>query len=89
MIGQQVLAIEVELPSGSEAADFMDGLKAHAKAYSISKFGPVAGMGRTEEQVNRLRWLRDRNYLTDEEFQARLADLGPLKTDGGPIGFRG
>lgn len=64
-------------------------LTSRTRDYAIRKFGPIQGTAPREEQVGRLRWFRDRNYITDDELQEWLKDLeqGTKFRSSGTIGF--
>ncbi len=90
VIGHEVLALDAERPSEAEASAFIETLRQQTKEYAIAKFGPISGQGDREDQLNRLRWLRDRNYLSHQEFQERSAIVTmDTKAESGQIGFRG
>lgn len=89
VLNAQPLVLASQLPSKPVVDDFLAALTKTSKNYVITKFGPIRGQGPREEQINRLRWLRDRNFINDQELQARIADLGPeVRGEGGQIGFR-
>lgn len=76
-------------PDADSVTRLIVDLTQHTKEYAIRKFGPIQGSAPREEQVNRLRWLRDRNYITDDELDQWLKDLdqGAKFRGAGSIGF--
>lgn len=78
------------IKNGNKEMDsFIEELTRVSRDYVIQKFGPLEGHGATDDQIARLRWLRDRNLLSMEDFNHRLTALkeGTVNKAGGAIGF--
>lgn len=76
-------------PGEEQVGRLVAELGAHARDYAIRKFGPIPGAAPRAEQVGRLRWLRERNYITDDELDGWIKELdaGSKFKGSGAIGF--
>lgn len=77
-------------PGIGEVDGFIAELSTVVREYSLQKYGVVTGLLPMDQQMQRLTWLRDRNYLGSQEYQDRVTKLQALfeKPQSGPIGFK-
>lgn len=88
--GQDSVQLFGRSPNKTEVDRFLSELVNVVRTYSVEKYGNVSGYLPPDQQMQRMTWLRDRNFLNDEEFKARVSQLEDLfrpKTNS-PIGFR-
>jgi hypothetical protein len=85
--GDKTLQIKADKPNAQEVEDFLETLKKVKKDYLISKYGKIDKDLPIEGQMNNLIWLKNLDYLSEEEF---LEMKGKLlgKENGNKIGFK-
>lgn len=77
-------------PEVVEVDGFISELSALVKEYAVQKYGAVSALLPMDQQMQRLTWLRDRNYLGSQEYGERVSQLQAFfeRPQSGPIGFK-
>ena len=88
--GQEPIDIYGDVPDASATEEFLAELQKHVRSYARGKYGRISEAMPVDQQMHRLTWLRDRNFITDAEYHADSIRLEAMlkKPPDNPIGFR-
>jgi hypothetical protein len=90
LAGQEAFEIYGTIPTRASVDAFLEQLSNHVNAYARAKYGTISSLQPFDQQMERLTWLRQRNFLSDAEFNGKVGEL-ERRVKGGPerpIGFR-
>jgi hypothetical protein len=82
----KAISIEADIPDSNSVEEFVELLKTTIKNYLIKKYAPLDKDLPIEGQLNSLVWLKNNNYLNDDEFKEYKEKLLRCKNDS-KIGF--
>ena len=88
--GQEAFELFGDLPNRAAVDDFIRDLGIRVRTYAREKYGHVSEILPVEQQMGRITWLRDRNFISDDEYRGLVQALEALvqKRQENPIGFR-
>ena len=88
--GQDAFELFGNRPDLGTVDDFIHDLGIKARSYACEKYGHVNELLPADQQMRRLTWLRDRNFISDNEYRGLVEALEDLvrKRPENPIGFR-
>jgi hypothetical protein len=84
--GDRILPVYANNPDKETVDEFIETLKITKRNYLIAKYGKIDKDLPTEGQLNNLIWLKNADYLSEDEFIS-LKDSLLGKSNGGSIGF--
>jgi hypothetical protein len=84
--GDRILPVYANKPDKETVDEFIETLKTTKRNYLISKYGKIDKDLPAEGQLNNLIWLKNADYLSEEEFIS-LKDSLLGKSNGSNIGF--
>ena len=88
--GQDAFELFGNRPTRAAVDDFIRDLGTKARSYAREKYGHVSELRPVDEQMRRITWLRDRNFISDDEYRGLVGSLEELlrKRPESPIGFK-
>ena len=85
---RRAISFYAKSPDKDKVTAFLYLLLAEQKRYLLNRYAKADPYLSTEQLVNNLNWLRDRNTITDEELQELRLKILPRPSSGSSVGFK-